>query len=167
MTTPALLAYVDDLLTEPSHATDVAPAWERGSSLSPVSRDASPPVHVPALSVVAPVATEPSRPSPAQMAQAIAEKSGTATAATTAPTGRWLRMTVDSDHYAVELLRVQEVDAHVAHRRRARRGAGRARRDEPAWPHRPRLRPRSLARRPAKSLRTSAPASWSWNAATN
>jgi len=110
MTTPALLAYVDDLLTEPSHATDVAPACASGgSSLSPVSRDASPPVHVPALSVVAPVATEPSRPSPAQMAQAIAEKVATATAATTAPTGRWLRMTVDSDHYAVELLRVQEV----------------------------------------------------------
>jgi purine-binding chemotaxis protein CheW len=43
------------------------------------------------------------------MAHVIAEKVATATAATTAPTGRWLRMTVDSDHYAVELLRVQEV----------------------------------------------------------
>ena len=108
MTTPALLAYVDELLT-PDAPLDVANAAELGVCRSDVSRDPSPPANAPAPSVIALIPDRPSPRTPAQMAQAIAEKVATATAATTAPTGRWLRMTVDSDHYAVELLRVQEV----------------------------------------------------------
>jgi purine-binding chemotaxis protein CheW len=106
MTTPALLAYVDELLTPDAPAETPPVSGTRGSD---VSRDAPAPVITTKLSVVTPALGDPLPQTPAQMAQAIAEKVATATAATTAPTGRWLRMTVDSDHYAVELLRVQEV----------------------------------------------------------
>jgi purine-binding chemotaxis protein CheW len=109
MSTPALLAYVDELLTPDA---DVAPcATPRGLSiLPPLAREVAPlPDHAPAVGPVAVPSPEPAVQSPARMAQAIADKVAAATAATTVPTGRWLRMAVDSDHYAVELLRVQEV----------------------------------------------------------
>ena len=115
MTTPALLAYVDELLTPESEVeappvTAVAGACGSGGSiLPPVSRDPSVPASAPELRVVAPPAAAPPRQSTMEMAHAIAEKVAAATTKATAPTGRWLRMTVDSDHYAVELLRVQEV----------------------------------------------------------
>jgi len=104
MSTPALLAYVDELLTPDA---DVAPA---SPASPPVERDLPPlPKPAPAIVPVARPSIQSPVRTPVQMAQAIADKVDAATAATTAPTGRWLRMTVDSDHYAVELLRVQEV----------------------------------------------------------
>ncbi|MFL6592304.1 MAG: chemotaxis protein CheW [Luteimonas sp.] len=114
MSTPALLAYVDELLS-PDADTEHPPATQaaapRGISAVPtVARDVPPlPEDAPAIGPVAVPLLEPTAQSPARLAQAIADKVAAATAATTAPTGRWLRMTVDSDHYAVELLRVQEV----------------------------------------------------------
>jgi purine-binding chemotaxis protein CheW len=104
MSTPALLAYVDELLTPDA---DVAPA---SPASAPVGRDLPPlPKPAPAIVPVARPSIQSPVRTPVQMAQAIADKVDAATAATTVPTGRWLRMTVDSDHYAVELLRVQEV----------------------------------------------------------
>ena len=117
MSTPALLAYVDELLTEPSGNDDSGPSpasrdagvlLGSGGGSPPASRDAFTPVVARTASPAAPVAAEPSRCGTAQLAHALAEKVAAATSSP-APTGRWLRMTVDSDHYAVELLRVQEV----------------------------------------------------------
>ena len=94
MSTPALLAYVDELL---SPDVDVP-----SQTLPPVDRDPPPlPKQAPAIGPIAPSPIPSTIHTPAQMAQAIADKVAIATAATTAPTGRWLRMTVDSDHYAV------------------------------------------------------------------
>ena len=105
MSTTALLAYMDELL---SHDAEAAPC----ASPAPPSADRELPPsqeQAPAIRPVAPAPVPLTIQTPAQMAQAVADKVAVATAAATAPTGRWLRMTVDSDHYAVELLRVQEV----------------------------------------------------------
>jgi purine-binding chemotaxis protein CheW len=100
MTSPAVLAYVDELLMpEPADAPGASPALPAPTaSLSVVA--------APAARGIAPV---DETPAPVKRLPAAAPVAPPTVLAAVAPSGRWLRMTVDSDHYAVELLRVQEV----------------------------------------------------------
>ncbi|GAB3736029.1 hypothetical protein GCM10028862_20290 [Luteimonas pelagia] len=101
----AVDAYLDELLA-PAPATP-SPAAAPPPAASVVALPLPAPAPVvpapgPAPAHVAAVAAVP-RANPSPPAEAAAD------AARPAPPGRWLRLSIDRDHYAIELLRVQEV----------------------------------------------------------
>lgn len=94
----AVDAYVDELLAPEPAAPPAMPAPV------PVTRPRSDATVAPANAAVA----------PPHLAAPAAAAAPTAAAperhdAPLAPPGRWLRLSIDGDHYAIELLRVQEV----------------------------------------------------------
>ena len=112
MSTPVVDAYLDELLCElPAGDAPQEPMVDAGTEAVESPR--------PPLQVVPPVAPQPPRidppAAPAVVPPAIPQAIAPAAAAQAEPrpraaaSSRWLRVGIGSDHYAFELLRVQEV----------------------------------------------------------
>ena len=106
----ALLAPIEALHAEPAASSSSPALVPPASAAAPAPMPAPAPVHVSREPVAAPPrAREPVAVAVQRMATAIAEATGPEAASNATKPARWLRVSVEGDRYAVELLRVQEV----------------------------------------------------------
>ena len=103
--------YIDALLAPVEQAARAGAATAApATAQAPVARHAEPPLPPPPAPSPPRTRAEPSRGAPAAERQSPAPNpDGDAAAAAQPQPARWLRVSVDGDRYALELLRVQEV----------------------------------------------------------